>query len=232
MKKLLFTGSLLFTVLGLFAQNVDEIVSKHIDAIGGAEKWKKVNSIVMEGTMNVMGNDVSLKITQLNNQGNRTDISVAGMENYVIITPTGGYTFMPVQGMQKPEPMTADDVKEGLDDLDIQGNLLDYKAKGHTVELLGTEELEGTECYKLKVTRKNSGEQTLYLDKTSYLIIRNSSKRKAMGQEMDVNVDLSDYRDVDGIKVPHSVGQGFGTMVVSTVKINQPIAPEVFAAPK
>jgi hypothetical protein len=232
MKKLLFAGSLLFSVMGLFAQNVDEIVSKHIDAIGGAEKWKKVNSIVMEGTMNVMGNDVSLKITQLNNQGNRTDISVAGMENYVIITPTGGYTYMPVQGMQKPEPMTADDVKEGLDDLDIQGNLLDYKAKGHTVELLGTEELEGTECYKLKVTRKNSGEQTLFLDKSSYLIIRNSSKRKAMGQEMDVNVDLSDYRDVDGIKVPYSVGQGFGTMVVSTVKINQPIAPEVFAAPK
>jgi hypothetical protein len=232
MKKLLFTGSLLVTVMGLFAQNVDEIVSKHLNAIGGAEKWKKVNSIVMEGTMNVMGNDVSLKITQLNNQGNRTDISVAGMENYVIITPSGGYTYMPVQGMQKPEPMTADDVKEGLDDLDIQGNLVDYQAKGHTVEFLGTEDIEGTECYKLKVTRKNSGEQTLFLDKASYMIVRSSSKRKAMGQEMDVNVDFSDYKEVDGIKLAHSVGQGFGTMVVSTVKINQPIAPEVFAAPK
>ncbi len=232
MKKLLLAGTFLMTTMGLLAQNVDEIVAKHIEALGGAEKLKKINSAVIEGTMNVMGNDVSLKITQLNNQGNRTDITVAGMSNYVIITPAGGYTFMPVQGMQKPEPMTADDIKEGLDDLDIQSNLLDYKAKGHTVELLGTEELEGTECYKLKVTRKNSGEQTLFLDKSTYYILRSSSKRKAMGQEMDVNVDYSDYRDVEGVKMPYSIGQGFGTMVVTSIKLNADIAPEVFAAPK
>ncbi len=218
--------------MGLFAQNVDEIVSKHIDALGGSEKLKKINSAISEGTMNVMGNDVALKITQLNNQGIRTNISVAGMENYVIVTPTGGYTFMPVQGMQKPEPMTADDVKEAIDDLDIQGSLLDYKAKGHTVELVGTEELEGTECYKLKVTRKNSGEQTVFIDKTSNYILRISSKRKAMGQEMDVNMDFSDYRDVEGVKMAHSIGQGFGTMIVTSIKLNQPVSPDTFAVPK
>jgi hypothetical protein len=218
--------------MGLFAQDVEEIVTKHIEAIGGAEKLKKINSVVIEGTMNVMGNDVALKITQQNNQGNRTDITVAGMANYVIMTPTGGYTYMPIQGMQKPEPMTADDVKEAIDDLDIQSNLLDYKAKGHTVELLGTEELEGTECYKLKLTLKNSGEQTVFLDKTCYYIMRTSSKRKAMGQEMDVKIDFSDYRDVEGVKMPYSIGQGFGTMVVSSIKLNPEVSPETFAAPK
>ena len=154
MKKLLLAGTFLLTTMAIFAQNVDEIVTKHIEALGGADKLRKINTSIMEGTMNVMGNDVSLKISQINNKGNRTDISVAGMDNYVIITPTGGYTFMPVQGMQTPEPMTAEDVKEAVDDLDIQGNLLDYKTKGHTVELLGTEDLEGTECYKLKINRK------------------------------------------------------------------------------
>jgi hypothetical protein len=231
MKQILALGFLL-TSLFTQAQTADEIVNKHIEALGGAEKMRKINSTVTEGTMNVMGNDLSLKITQVHNQGNRTDMSIAGMENYIIITPNGGYTYMPVQGMQKPEPMTADDLKEALDDLDIQSNLLDYKAKGHMVEYLGTEDLEGTECYKLKVVRKNSGEQTLLLDKSTYFILRTITKRKAMGQEMDMNVDFSDYRDVEGVKMPFSIGQGFGTMIVSSIKVNVPVSQDLFAAPK
>lgn len=232
MKKLFVFTAAFFIGLSTFAQNVDEIVSKHITAIGGAENWKKINSMVMEGTVNVMGNDVSVKISQVNNQGQRQDISVAGMTGYQMITPKGGWSYMPFQGQQKPEPMTADDVKESLDDLDIQGNLLDYKSKGHSVELLGTEEIEGTECYKVKVTRKNSGEQTLFIDKTSYLIVRVSTKKKAMGQEMDLNIDFSDYREINGIKIPYSIGQGFGTMVITSVKVNETVPADTFADPK
>lgn len=232
MKKFLLGGLLLSSLFSIAQVTADEIVNKHIEALGGADKIRKINSTIIEGTMNVMGNDVSLKITQVHNQGNRTDISIAGMENYVIMTPSGGYTYMPVQGMQKPEPMTADDLKEALDDLDIQGNLLDYKAKGHTVEYLGTEDLEGTECYKLKIVRKNSGEQTLLLDKSTYFILRTITKRKAMGQEMDMNADFSDYREVEGVKMPFSIGQGFGTLIVSSIKVNVPVPQELFAAPK
>jgi hypothetical protein len=232
MKKLFVFSAAFFMGLASFAQNVDEIISKHLTAIGGAENWKKINSMVMEGTVNVMGNDVSVKISQINNQGQRQDISVAGMTGYQMITPKGGWSYMPFQGQQKPEPMTADDVKESLDDLDIQGNLLDYQAKGHTVELLGTEEIEGTECYKVKVTRKNSGEQTLFIDKTSYLIVRVSTKKKAMGQEMDLNIDFSDYREINGIKIPYSIGQGFGTMVITSVKVNETVPADTFADPK
>lgn len=233
MKRILMTGLLLVSGLGLFAQEkVEDIIGKHISAIGGAENWKKVNTMVMVGTMNVMGQDVALKITQAQNQGMRQDISVGGMENFVIMTPTGGFMYMPIQGMQKPEPMTADDVKESLDDLDIQGNLVDYQAKGHAVELLGTEDVEGTECYKLKLVRKTSGEQTIFLDKSTYLILRVVSKRKAMGQEMEMKSDFSDYRENNGIKVPYSVGQSFGTMVVTSIKINEPVGPDTFTAPK
>jgi hypothetical protein len=232
MKKLFVFGAAFFMGIATFAQNVDEIISKHISAIGGADNWKKINSMVMEGTVNVMGNDVNVKITQVNNQGQRQDISVAGMTGYVMVTQNGGWMFLPFQGQQKPEPMTADDVKESVDDLDIQGNLVDYQAKGHKVELLGTEEIEGTECYKIKVTRKTSGEQTLFIDKSSYLVLRASSKKKAMGQEMDVNIDFGDYREVNGVKIAHSIGQGFGTMVVSSVKVNEPVAADFFADPK
>jgi hypothetical protein len=231
MKKLLLSLSVLASGFMVSAQSADEIVDKHIAAIGGKENWNKVNSMVMEGSLNVMGREVGVKITQVHNKGSRQDISVAGMSGYEITTPTGGWVFMPFQGQAKPEPIPADAVKEALDDLDLHGNLVDYKAKGHSVELLGKEDVEGTECYKLKVNRKNSGEQTIFVDPDSYLIVRAITKRKAMGQEMEMTSNLSDYKEVNGVKVPFSVSQQFGTVVFSSVKINEPVDEKLFAAP-
>ncbi len=232
MKKLFLAAAslALFSWAGS-AQSVDEIIDKHIAATGGKENWKKVKTVVMEGSFNVMGRDVDVKITSIHMKGSRQDISVAGMSGYVFTTPEGGWMYMPFQGQTKPEPMTADDVKEGLDDLDVQGNLLDYKEKGHTVELLGTEDVEGTECHKLKITRKNSGEQTLYIDPSNYLLVRAVTKRKAMGQEMEMKTDMGDYREVSGVKVPFSISQPMGTIVMKSVKINEPVDEKLFAAP-
>lgn len=233
MKKLFTLGlSMICGVLAFAQPTADEIVNKHIEAIGGAENWKKVNTVIMEGSMNVMGNDVAITVTQENNKGNRVDITVAGMTGFNLMTPKSGWVYMPFQGQTTPEPMTPEDIKEAIDDLDIQGNLIDYKQKGHSVELLGTEDVEGTECYKLKVTRKNSGDQTLFIDKDSYLLLRVVQKRKAMGQEMEQVSDFSDYKEVEGVMVPFSLSQGMGTIVMSSVKINAPVPESTFADPK
>lgn len=231
MKQILAIG---FLVTSLFtqAQTADEIVSKHIEAIGGAANWKKVNTLVMVGNLSAMGADIEMKIFSEQNKGTKQEISFGGMTGYRFTTPTTGYSYMPFQGQQAPEPVTPDEIKESVDDLDIQGNLIDYKAKGHTVELLGTEDVEGTECYKLKVNRKTSGEKTLFIDKGSYLVIRESQKRKAMGQEMDMVVDYGDYKDVNGLKIAHTMSQPFGALVFSSIKINEPIPADSFAAPK
>jgi len=233
MKKIFSLSVALFCGIVAFAQPAaEEIVSKHIEAIGGAENWKKVNTMVMEGSMNVMGNDVNIKVFQENKKGNRVDISVAGMTGFNLITDKKGWNYMPFQGQTTPEPMTEEAVKESTDDLDLQGNLIDYKQKGHTLELLGTEEVEGTECFKLKVTRKSSGDQTLFIDKNSYLVLRTVQKQKAMGQEVEQVSDYSDYKKVSGVMVPFSLSQGMGTIVMSSIKINEPIAESVFADPK
>ncbi len=230
MKKVFAFATMILATISLSAQTADEIVDKHIAATGGKENLSKVTSAVSEGGLNLGGMELAVKVTVLHMKGSRQDISVAGMNNFIINTPTSGFNYLPIQGMQNPEPMTAEEVKSGMDELDIQGVLLDYKAKGHAVELAGTEEIEGTECYKLIVNRKNSGIATYFIDKDSYMVVRQVTKRVVAGQEMEISVDLADYKEVGGIMMPHSITQpGLGTIVLTSVKLNESVDESIFS---
>jgi hypothetical protein len=212
-----------------FAQTAEEIVTKHIEAIGGAAAWKKVNSIYYEGKMTVQGAEINVTLTVLNGKGVRQNISVMGMTGYQIITPTAGWNFMPFQGQTTPEPMTADELKQSADDLDVQGKLLDYKSKGHTVEYLGKDDVEGTECFKLKITSKAGNVETVFIDPKSYYIVRSVVKRTANGQESDVPTNLSNYQKLpEGIVVPFSITLSFGELVISKTQVNKQVDESTF----
>jgi hypothetical protein len=221
-------------ILGFsYAQTADEIVNKHIQAIGGADAWKKVNSMVMGGSIKVQGAEIALTETVLNGKGSREDITAMGMTGYQIVTPTAGWSFMPFQGQKAPEPITADDLKEAQDGLDVQGNLVDYKAKGHTIEYLGTDDVDGVDAYKIKETLKSGKVETIYFDPKTYYIIRTVSKRKANGKEVDVTTNLSNYQKLpEGIMVPFSIALPFGEMLISKVEINKPIDENIFKPSK
>jgi len=212
-----------------FAQTAEEIVAKHIEAVGGAAAWKKVNSLYYEGKMTVQGAEVNVTLTVLNGKGSRQNISVMGMTGYQIVTPTAGWNFMPFQGQTTAEAMTADELKQSADDLDVQGKLVDYKSKGHTVEYLGKDDVEGTECFKLKITTKAGNVETVFIDPKSYYVVRSVVKRTANGQESDVPSDLSNYKKLpEGIVVPFSITLPFGELVISKAEVNKQIDESTF----
>ena len=154
------------------AQTADEIISKHITAIGGKEAWDKVNSIKMEGSLEVQGTEVSIVITKLQNKGMRQDITAMGMVGYKIVTQAYGTTFMPFQGQASAVPMTPEELKASQDQLDARGLLLDYKEKGHSVELAGKETINGIECFKLAAVLKSGKKESLFIDSRTYYVVR------------------------------------------------------------
>jgi hypothetical protein len=228
--KLLLAGCAAIAITAhVQAQTADEVVSKYVTAIGGADNWKKVNSIRKEGSFNVQGNDVSITITVLHNKGMRQDISVAGMSGYVIVSPTSGSTFLPFQGQTEPQPTPADALKLAQDAIDAQDVLVDYKAKGHSVELAGKETIDGAECFKLIVTLNSGKKITDFFDaKTGYLV-RKIAKQMVNGQEVEQATTYSNFQKLpEGIVVPMTLIQPFGEITLSKVEINKPVDESIF----
>lgn len=229
MKKILFSLAFLVCSFSSFAQTADEIIDKHINAIGGLSNWKKLNSMVLEATMKAQGAEITMKRTHIHNKAMRMDISLMGMSGYQIVTNKEGWSYMPFQGQTKAEPMTADDIKTAQDQLNIIDEFITYKDMGKKIEFLGTDDLEGTECFKLKMTDKDGNETTYFLDKSNYYTLKQVQKVKANGKEVEAVTTFSDYKMLpEGILYAHSMGGDWGDIQYTKIMVNAAVEESVF----
>jgi hypothetical protein len=214
-----------------FAQSADEIIAKHIQAIGGVENWKKINSVRQEAAISVQGMEIPVVITFVHNKAFKQEFTVMGMTGYSIITSEGGWNFNPMQGQSKPEPVTADELKYGKDQLDLQGEFIDYKTKGHTLELLPSEDVDGSNCFKVKITRKSGTESVYFFDPKTFYTIRATSKVVANGQEVESTVNMSNFQKLpEGIVMPFTMenSQIPAPITITKVVINGPVDEAAF----
>lgn len=227
--RLLFTAFIVFCFTKAHSQTADEIIDKYIKATGGKDAWKKINTMKQEATMDINGTEVNLSFITEQNKGFKQIFSFAGMTGYTIFTSSAGYNFYPWQGHIKPEAITPDELKEGADNLDAQGPLIDYKEKGHTAKYVGTDDFEGTECYKIKLTEKSGKIITYYIDPSNYLIIHSVTLTKANGQENESKTDYSNYQKLpEGIMLPMNIGTPGNMVKIKKVEINTAINESVF----
>ncbi|HLK29842.1 MAG TPA: hypothetical protein VKT28_14785 [Puia sp.] len=221
----------LVSVLSAKSQTLDEIIAKNIEAMGGKEKLLALKSVTMEGAINFNGQSIAVKTSQVNNKAQRIDIMLNGIANYIIQTKDSGWTFFPIQGQTKAEATPPAVIKENADALDLQSVLLNYKEKGHTVELVGKDDVDGTECFKIKVVTKSGMQQTFFIDPSNYYIIKTVTKTKANGQETEVPSMLSNYKKMDnGYVFPFSISGGGlpGELKLTKIDVNPAIDESIF----
>ena len=228
--RLLLTGIAIAGITAFAAaQTVDEIVTKHVDAIGGKSAWDKVTSTRMEGMVNVQGTDVNITLTKQKGKGMRQDIAVMGMTGFQIITPTNGWTYMPFQGQSEVDSIGSADVQKMQDAMEIGDPLLEYKQKGYTAELAGKETINGSEASKIIITKKDGSKQTVFVDNKTNYIVRMVSVQSMNGQEQEVTNDFSNYQKLpEGIVVPMTIGLPFGDLTISKVEVNKALDENFF----
>ncbi len=233
--------SILLIAPALFGQapTLDQILAKHYEAKGGLAKLKAVSSMRLTAKMSGGPMDFPAVIEAKRPAKFRMELSIQGNQLIQAYDGKVGWSINPFQQSAKKdaEPMTPDELREMEVQADIDGPLVDWKEKGHALELQGRESVDGGDTFKLKLVLKNGNTQTIYLDTDSYLEVKTSSKRKIRDTEIEAETTLGDYKEVGGLMMAHAIEAGAKgspqkqKIVIEKVEFNVPLADDRFSMP-
>ena len=222
------------------AQTVDEIVGKNLQAKGGAEKWQSVTSVKMSGNISVQGQQLPMTVFAKRPNLNRQEISLPDGKVVQAFDGTTAWLINPMMGSTEPQPVPGGAADMMKNSADFDGALINYKAKGHTIELIGKETLAEKAVYHLKVTMKGGQVQDYFLDADTGLELKTSAQvdlgMGAGGQKQTLDTEMSNYKPINGIMIPHTVkqfmnGNQMVEMAITSVEFNAPMDEAMFKMP-
>jgi outer membrane lipoprotein-sorting protein len=218
--------------------SVDDIVKKNVDARGGIDKIKAIQSIKMSGKMVMGGGQMEAPMTlQMKRPSSvRIDMEFQGQAVVQGYDGETAWTINPFTGGAEAQKMSADEAGDLKENADMEGTLIDYKAKGHKIELAGKEDVTGKPAYKLKVAKKNGKTETIYVDAASFLEVKTVAMRKMMGNDVEMETFTTDYRPVGGVLMAFSIdskaeGNSVMALTLEKVEANVPVDDALFKMP-
>jgi outer membrane lipoprotein-sorting protein len=217
------------------AQTADEIIAKNLQAKGGAEKWRAISSVKMTGKLTAQGRDVPMTVYSKRPNLMRQDITTSvgtAVQAFDGVTP-----WMIPPGAEMAREVTGPQAEAARAGSDFDGPLLDYAIKGHKVELVGKEKVGTADAYHLKLTKKDGSVEHYFMDAESGLEIRRSAETTTAGMKQALESELSNYKSVDGMMVPHTIKQSVNgapvmEMTLEKVEFNTPMDNALFRMPK
>ena len=234
-----FLAAAICGVLGLSfvparAENLpkgDEIMDKHIEAIGGKAAFDKLKNSAAEGTMAVGGIKGPMKVYQAAPNKMLLDVDLPGIGK--ILEGTDGETAW------SNNPFTGARIKKDEERAQaIRGatfNESKWRDMYKSAECVGEEDVESKPCYKVKLTTPEGNVRTSWYDKKNYLLVKQASKEKSPQGEIEQESLVSDYKKVDGVLVPHKVVQKAAgqemVMTLDKVQFNVDMPADRFALP-
>ncbi len=238
MKKLfsaLFALCMVFSI-NLQAQDLEEILENHFDVVG-QEKLTTINTIKMTGNVVQGGMELPFLMYMSRPLKIKMEISIQGQQMIQAFDGESGWYINPMAGTLDPQDMGPDMVKDMKDQADFDGDLYNYEEKGSSLEFVGTEEAEGTEVYKLKLTKENGDIHNYFIDTETYIVLKTTAKRLIQEVEVESETILGNYQMIDGMAFPFSIstvmsGQVVAEIVITEVVFGVEIEDDFFAKPE
>jgi outer membrane lipoprotein-sorting protein len=220
-------------------ETVDEIVARHVAARGGREALAAVRAVRMTGRATEGPGRQAIVRREIARPGRiRTEFVFQGTTGVYASDGSAGWRVSPLDGALEPEPLPAEDAAVAAEPADIDGPLVDWKAKGHTVELVGSEALAGGPAHRLKVTLKSGAARHIWIDAATGLVVRTESRRKLRGREVVLETVFGDYREAAGVAFARSIETGVAgrprrlRVIVETVEVNPALDDSRFQMPR
>ncbi len=201
---------LLFLSPAAPAQTADEIVQKVLDARGGVEKIKAVQSERISGRVSFTRGMEGTFVVELKRPLKmHIEISVDGQKIIRVYDgKSSGWMINPFTETKDVQPLPPEELRTITDESDFDGPLVDYKAKGNQIELEGKEKLDDKPVYRLKLTNKNGDVRFYFFDASSFLLLKWEGIRKNGDQDLPWESFFSDFHEVQGLEYPFRIDQG------------------------
>lgn len=231
---------LLLASAAIHAQTADEIIDKCINAMGGTEKLKSVQT--MKTILKIKVQVFELPVTMIyKKDGSMRNESV--MQGLTIVQAYNGkdktgWTINPMMGDNKPHKMNDEQIQQITDNENqLDHPFLDFHNKGSIAELIGKEDLDGDEVFKVMLIKKNGNIVYYYIDAQSYIIWKQESILKFKDKEEETETWFSNYKSEEGFTNPYTIenyDEGKVTMQLSVEKIeyNPKVDDKIFLMPE
>jgi len=227
------TALMLFAFLGTQAQTLDQVLDKHYKATG-QDKIADIETFYVKAKMSMMGMEMPMTMQVKQPDKFKIEMDVMGQTILQGFDGENGWMKNPMTGGGISDLKGAE-LQQAVSQTDFEGELYHYAEKGHSAELIGKVNLDGAEAYRVKLTNADGTVKDYYIDGNSYLLTKVKAKVESMGQTMNVETTISDYKEIDGIqfgcRMDINTPMGTQSMVMEEIKLNESIDDSVFARP-
>lgn len=236
-KTILLLNVFVFCGALVSAQSADEIISKYVQAIGGKKKLSKIQTLYTESESDIMGMASIQKATVLNGKGYKMEMEINGEVIVNCITETGGWSINPMMGSSTAEDMSEDQYDEARTQIFVGGPFTVFGDLGYKAEALGNENVGNVNAAKVQLTSPGGTSAIHLFDPATGYLIQSVQESESQGQMVESVVSYSDYKEVDGIILAHTidvdVASGMFVMVmnVTKVEVNKKVDPAIFIKP-
>ena len=219
-----------------------QILEKNAEARGGAQAWRKIDTMVWVGhaeSANAQASKVPFMLEQKRPNKTRFEIIADKQKSVRVFDGTNGWKLRLTSG-GRPElqSYTIEEMNFARSAQVIDGPLLDYAAKGVTVALAGVEEVEGRKAYRLDVRLSSGLRQRAWIDAETFLDVRwEREAHNASGRSATVRMHYRNYHSFDGLQIPLTIetvtvsGSATDRLLIDKIALNPPLAERDFAKP-
>ena len=233
----LFIGCLLMTANMTFGQTADEVVDSYINAIGGKEKLESLESLKITGESTSQWGNSTMTMVQKSPNLLKRVINAAGSDMTFAYDGETAWMSNPWQGGGKPTKLEGEQASEMVNQ-EMADPFLNYADKGHSIKLLGQEDVDDVECHKLRLKKADGTEMIYYFDANTSLPVQMKmmlTSGRAKGSIMVVK--YGEYNETEGYTFAHSTeqildGNSMSKFVINKVEINPELADDEFSFPE
>ncbi|WP_205570577.1 MULTISPECIES: hypothetical protein [Ralstonia solanacearum species complex] len=220
--------------------SVAQIIEKNAAARGGADAWRKIDSMVWIG--HVESGNAPAHFVLATKRPNKTRFEIVAMNRMAlrVYDGTQGWKLRPMRRGEGPnvQQYTPEELKFAHDEQVIDGLLIDHEAKGIVIKLEGTDEVEGHKAYRLNVRLPSGATRRVWVDANTFLEMKSEHETHGLlGQPVTVTVYYRDYQTIDAVKLPVVIessagaGQASDKLVIDKVQLNPKLDDGLFMRP-